>query len=114
MSNVYSNASFAVLSVMDTFNPTLPDGTKGEWVGSTCFVQRKPEADYPNVLVVSFPADNWPRDDFTVQDRFNANVTANIMSGINGYSNQGDPIIMVNSNSSISPKSYKMTAVEIT
>ena len=114
MSNVYSNASFAVLSVMDTFNPTLPDGTKGEWVGSTCFVQRKPEADYPNVLVVSFNADNWPRNDFTVQDRFNANVAANIMSGINGYSSDGDPIIMVNSNSSLSPKSYKMTAVEIT
>ena len=113
MSNVFSNASFAVLSVMNTHNPKQPDGSQ-TWVGSTAYVQRKPEADYPNIMVVSFSGIQWSEKDFSVQARFDANIAANIMSEINGFTPQGDAISVVNSNTALSPKSYKMTAVEIT
>ena len=42
MSNVFSNASFAVLSVMHIHD------TDNAYKGSTVFCQKKPENDYPN------------------------------------------------------------------
>jgi len=105
MSNVFSNASFAVLSVMQ-------NKMDNKFVGATAFVQRKPEADYGNIMTVSFAVENFDVADFNVQERFNANIASNIYSQIidsaSEYKN------FTSSNSNLSVKSYRMTAVENT
>ena len=45
MANVFSNASFAVLSVMET----LDSNNLNHYYGSTVFIQRKPESDYGKI-----------------------------------------------------------------
>ena len=105
MSNVFSNASFAVLSVMQTkINSTFQS--------ATAFVQRKPEANYGNILTVSFPSAEWNELDFNVQDRFEANVTPNIMMLISDSISIAEGFSEANSN--ISAKSYRVSATEIT
>ena len=104
MSNVFSNTSFAVLSVMQNH-------MNNAFVGATAFVQRKPEANYGNILTISFSANDFSGEDFNVQERFEANITANIMQQITTYENGPSPL--VSSNSNISSKSYVMSATEI-
>ena len=104
MSNVFSNTSFAVLSVME--NKLIAN-----FIGATAFVQRKPETNYGNILTVSFDSANFDEKDFNVQARFDANIAPNIMQQITTYE-QGNPL--VSSNSNISAKSYAMSAKEIT
>ena len=116
MSNVFSNASFAVLSVVNFHNPNLPNGP-AVWKGSTAYVQKKPEADFGNITVINFDAADWSIDDFNVQARFDANIAANIQSEINQMvAIPGGEIshVPTMSNSDISPKTYVMTAVEVT
>ena len=114
MSNVFSNASFAVLSVMNFHNPN-EDNT---WKGSTVFVQKKPEADFGNVTVLTFNPEDWNIEDFNVQARFEANIVANVQSEINSMvtlpDNSEVKHVATMSNSAISPKSYVMSAVEVT
>ena len=104
MSNVFSNTDFAVLSVMQN---KLANG----FIGATAFVQRKPEADYGNILTVSFASSDYAEEYFNVQARFDANIAPNIMQQITTYE-QG-PTPLVSSNSNISAKSYAMSATEI-
>ena len=106
MSNVFSNASIAVLSVMESrINNVFHE--------ATAYVQRKPEADYGNILIVSFPSADWHELDFNVQDRFNANVLPNIMITINQSPGQNSSSGFTDANSNISAKSYGMSATEI-
>ena len=105
MSNVFSNTSFAVLSVME-------NKLAANFIGATAFVQRKPETNYGNILTVSFDSANFDEKDFNVQARFDANIAPNIMQQITTYE-QG-PTPLVSSNSNISAKSYAMSAKEIT
>jgi len=104
MSNVFSNASFAVLSVMQNH-------INNTFIGATAFVQRKPEANYGNIQTVSFAAANFEDEDFNVEARFEANVAANIQQRITSYEQGDSPL--VSSNSNISAKSYVMSATEI-
>ena len=106
MSNVYSNASFAVLSVMqavDSADPTL-------YRGSTVFVQKKPESDYGNITILSYAEStkgsvhNLRVEDFNQQAAFEANVVPKIQSDINSMN--ATQVVMANSN--ISPVSYTM------
>jgi len=112
MSNVFSNSSFAVLSVMHAHNVNTGDDSK-TWAGSTAFVQQKPETDYGNIMTVTFDAADWDPQDFDVQDRFDANIASNIMSTIDSIENTSN-LMLVLSNSNLSVKSYRMTAAENT
>ena len=107
MSNVFSNTSFAVLSVMES--PVNDD-----YLSATAFLQRKPESSHGNILTVSFPSADWNQLDFNVQDRFNANVAPNIMATINSLPGQNTSSGFVEANSNISAKSYGVKAAEIT
>ena len=107
MSNVFSNAEFAVLSVMENH-------ADNKFLGATAFVQRKPESSHGNILTVSFPSADWNQLDFNVQDRFNANVAPNIMATINSLPGQNTSSGFVEANSNISAKSYGVKAAEIT
>lgn len=100
MSNVFSNTSFAVLGVMDCH-----DGANGDfYVGSTVFVQRKPESDYGNLTILSYSRDlyNLTENDFNIQARFEANVCPQIMTDLLDTS-VGSPVL---TNSNISVNSY--------
>lgn len=109
MSNVFSNASFAVLSVMHTHNHSK------DYVGSTVFVQVKPEDHYPNVMIVEYPSnDTASTGNFDYQSRFEANICSNIMVGINEMKTMVSSGGITLSNANISPTSYKMSAVAIT
>ena len=106
MSNVFSNASFAVLSVMQTkINSTFQS--------ATAFVQRKPEANYPSITTVSFASAEWDIKDFQVQDRFNANVAPNIYSQVTNAPFANSEVSFISIKSNISAKSYRMSAEEI-
>ena len=111
MANVFSNASFAVLSVMSTTS-----GVTNAYIGSTCFVQRKPESNYGNITVISYPvADhgtlhNLRIEDFNQQAAFEANVVPKIQSDITSISDS--PVNIANSN--ISTVSYTMNGTAIT
>ena len=111
MANVFSNASFAVLSVMSS--TTVTDNS---YLGSTCFIQRKPESDYGNITVISYSESGYGTqhnlriEDFNQQAAFEANVVPKIQSDINSM-NQ----IQVNvANSNISSASYTMNGTPIT
>ena len=101
MSNVFSNASFAVLSVMDTRNRDVSN----IYLGSTVFVQRKPEEDYGNLTILSFTngQDGLRDADFNVQERFEANVVPLIQAH---FGNLEASYVNI-SNSAISVNSYK-------
>ena len=106
MSNVFSNTEFAVLSVMENH-------ADNSFLGATAFVQRKPEANYGNILTVSFSSNDFAHEDFNVQARFDDNVAANIHQQIR----ESDVVTRASfkaSNSNLSVKSYRMTAVENT
>tara|TARA_Y100001938_G_C8047098_1_gene409544 strand:- start:67 stop:381 length:315 start_codon:yes stop_codon:yes gene_type:complete len=104
MSNVFSNASFAVLSVMEYHSTN-------SWVGATAFVQKKPETDYSDITTVSFASADWDNKDFQVQARFDANIAPNIMMQLNDMASANTGFLAIKSN--LSTASYKMTAVEI-
>ena len=77
MSNVYTSSDYAVLSVMDV----VSSNSNPQWVGSTVFIQRKPEANYGNVTILSYSKGssyNVVEEDFNVQARFEANVVPTI------------------------------------
>tara|TARA_Y100001972_G_C7654147_1_gene329191 strand:+ start:72 stop:386 length:315 start_codon:yes stop_codon:yes gene_type:complete len=103
MSNVFSNTSFVVLSVMENY---VGEGL----MGATGFVQVLPESKYPDIMTVSFPAADFDAKDFQVQDRFNANVASNIQAQIDALPSNNDNFVTIKSN--LSSKSYKMSAVE--
>ena len=111
MANVFSNASFAVLSVMSTTN-----GNTNAYIGSTCFVQRKPESDYGNITIISYPDDDFGThhnlriEDFNQQAAFEANVVPKIHSDISSMSTTQVNI----ANSNISSVSYSMNGTAIT
>ena len=107
MSNVFSNTSFAVLSVMES-------RVNDNFLSATAFVQKKPESSHGNILTVSFPSADWDQLDFNVQDRFNANIAPNIMQQISDNPSQNSASGFVEANSNISVKSYGVTAAEIT
>ena len=107
MSNVFSNTSFAVLSVMES-------RVNDDFLSATAYVQQKPEANYGNILTVSFPSAEWDQLDFNVQDRFNANVAPNIMATISSLPGHNTSSGFVEANSNISAKSYGVKAAEIT
>lgn len=106
MSNVYSNASFAVLSIMSTYDAS---NTK-LYKGSSVFVQRKPESDYGNITVLTYhdsgfgSAHNLRIEDFNQQAAFEANVVPQIHTSLTMI----DDIAVVISNSNISSNSYTM------
>ena len=107
MSNVFSNASFAVLSVMQTkINSTF--------LSATAYVQRKPEANYGNVITVSWTEHEADEADFNVQDRFEANIAPNIMQRFGEMKHVSTGEGFNEANSNISVKSYRLTAVEYT
>ena len=103
MSNVFSNTSFAVLSVMEYH-------ANESWVGATAFVQKKPEDNHPDITTVSFASADWDVKDFQIQDRFNANIASNIMMQLNDMPSNNASFVAIKSN--LSSKSYKMSAVE--
>ena len=106
MSNVFTNSDFAVLSVMDTV-----DDNNNEWTGSTVFIQRKPEADYGNITLLSFIPDGvTKRKDFNVQARFEANIVPKISSELSEMSVANVTL----SNSNISVSSYRLDGTVIT
>tara|TARA_Y100001938_G_C7781087_1_gene277939 strand:- start:14 stop:343 length:330 start_codon:yes stop_codon:yes gene_type:complete len=101
MSNVFSNTSFAVLSVMHAHDKN----NNSEYLGSTVFVQRKPESDYGNITVLSYGTNNetLEKADFDNQPRFEANVVPRIQKNLTAPQHTGNVHL---SNSSISPVSY--------
>ena len=105
MSNVFTNSDFAVLSVMDTVNDD-----NNQWAGSTVFLQRKPEADYGNITILSFFGDSVAREDFNVQARFEANIVPKISSELSEMSVANVTL----SNSNISVSSYRLDGTVIT
>tara|TARA_S200002703_G_C3794086_1_gene245159 strand:+ start:1593 stop:1919 length:327 start_codon:yes stop_codon:yes gene_type:complete len=108
MSNVFSNASFAVLSVMHIHD------TDNAYKGSTVFCQKKPENDYPNLAIYSFSEGGnvygLEQSDFDVQVRFDANVVPKIQTLFDDK-NTGNVTL---SNSAISSASYKPDGTLIT
>lgn len=111
MSNVYSNSSFAVLSVMKTL--VGDDKTYG---GSTVFLQRKPEESYGNITILSFSQEaygtghNLRVEDFDNQDAFEANVVPALHSAITAFSTSN--VILANSNISVISYTANGTAIE--
>ena len=106
MSNVFSNTSFAVLSVMENH-------VNNKFLGATAFVQVKPEENYPQITTISFAAEDWDIKDFQVQDRFNANIASNINSILtdSAFANSDASFISIKSN--LSTDSYAMSAVKL-
>jgi hypothetical protein len=110
MSNVFSNSSFAVLSVMKTL--VGDDRTYG---GSTVFLQRKPEEDYGNITILSFSQEAYGTshslrvEDFDNQDAFEANVVPVLHSAITDFSSAN--VILSNSNISVNSYSANGTAI---
>ena len=108
MSNVFTNSDYAVLSVMD-----VERSDNSAWVGSTVFAQRKPEANYGNLTILSYGKNNPYNlviEDFNVQARFEANVVPTITSQI-ADNNVGAVNV---SNSNISVNSYRANGTLIT
>ena len=109
MSNVYSSSDYAVLSIMDVVSAN----SNPQWVGSTIFVQRKPEADYGNLTILSYSKGseyNVVEEDFNVQARFEANVVPTIATRI---ANTVEGTVTI-SNSNISVNSYRANGTLIT
>mgnify|MGYP000451086037 CR=1 FL=1 len=101
MSNVFSNENFAVLGVMNV----RQNANSQNYVGGTCFIQRKPESDYGNITILSFnEGSGLVEKDFNVQERFEANVVPAIHTQLTTTS--ADPVNI--SNSDISVNSYRM------
>jgi len=108
MSNVFTNSNFAVLSIMDVINSHSND-----YVGSTVFIQRKPESDYGNITILTYEENssyNLSREDFNVQARFEANAVPSIVSRLSAPAD-GNVVL---SNSNISPTSYRANGTPIT
>ena len=111
MANVFSNASFAVLSVMET----LDSNNLNHYYGSTVFIQRKPESDYGKITFFSYPEEvkgshhNFDRLDFNVQARFEANVVPRVHSD---FAVMRSNVVLSNSN--ISAVSYSADGTENT
>ena len=101
MSNVFSNASFAVLSVMNVHDKN----DSSIYLGSTVFVQKKPESDFGNITVLNFGRQNETlvQEDFDHQTRFEANVIPRVHKSLIQPQATGNVTL---SNSSISPVSY--------
>ena len=102
MSNVFSNASFAVLSIMHAHDKANND----LYLGSTVFVQKKPESNYGNITVLSYGTSNETglvKEDFDHQTRFEANFLHRIQTNLTAPQHTGNVAL---SNSSISPVSY--------
>lgn len=109
MSNVYSSSEYDVLSVMDVKSAN----SNPQWIGSTVFVQQKPEADYGNLTILSYSKDspyNVVEEDFNVQARFEANVVPTITTRLG---DSGDSAVTV-ANSNISVNSYRADGTLIT
>lgn len=109
MSNVFSNTSFAVLSIMDV---TGKNNTNA-YVGSTVFVQQKPESNYGNITILTFEDGsryNLDRLDFNVQARFEANAVPAIHSRLADIMD----VDVVIANSNISAVSYRADGTPIT
>ncbi len=105
MSNVFSNASFAVLSVMQS-------KINNDFIGAEVYVQKKPEADFAKVTTVSYISEDFPEEDFNVQGRFEAKIVPNIHQQISTAVSAGSGFSEANSN--ISVKSYGVNFSEIT
>mgnify|MGYP003145135275 FL=1 len=105
MSNVFSNASFAVLSVMQT-------KIDNDFLGSVVYVQKKPEADFGKPTTVAYLPADFPEVDFNVQERFEANIVPNIHQQISQAVSTTSGFSEANSN--ISVKSYGVSFTEIT
>lgn len=108
MSNVFSNTSFAVLSIMD-----VTSSTDNTYIGSSVFIQRKPENDYGNITILTFESGssyNLDRLDFNVQSRFEANAVPVLHSRLSDDWD-GDVVL---SNSNISVNSYRADGSLIT
>ena len=100
MSNVYTHSDFAVLSIMNSFDDNV-------YIGSSCFIQRKPETKFLSPTCVSFDAaDGADRANFDVQARFEANVVPAIVTRLSNLDNSS----FENSNSNISVISYSLDA----
>ena len=109
MSNVYSSSDYAVLSVMDVVSAN----SNPQWIGSTVFVQQKPEADYGNLAILSYSKGspyNVVEEDFNVQARFEANVVPTINTRL---ADSGDSAVTIG-NSNISVNSYRADGTLIT
>ena len=108
MSNVYTSSDYAVLSIMDVVSAN----SNPQWVGSTVFIQRKPEENYGNLTILSYgkgSSYNVVEEDFNVQARFEANVVPTITTRLG--ENTTDVTI---SNSNISVNSYRADGTLIT
>ena len=109
MSNVYSSSAFAVLSVMDVVSAN----SNPQWIGSSVFVQKKPEADFGNLTILSYSEGspyNLVEEDFNIQARFDANVVPTITTRL---ADLGDSDVTI-SNSNISVNSYRADGTLIT
>lgn len=106
MSNVYSNASFAVLSIMSTYEAA----NLKNYQGSAVFVQRKPEDSFGNITVLTYhesgkgSAHSLRIEDFNQQAAFEANAVPQIHTSLSMI----DDVAVVISNSNISATSYTM------
>jgi len=108
MSNVFTNTNFAVLSIMDARNSTTND-----YIGSTVFLQRKPEDNYGNITILTFENGSiygLTEEDFNVQARFEANAVPTITTRLADVSDGG----LTLSNSNISITSYRADGTPIT
>ena len=91
MANVFSNASFAVLSVMETklYKGSSDSNNLNHYYGSTVFIQRKPESDYGKITFsVTLEEVKGSHHNFltlialtlTFKHRFEANVVPRVHS----------------------------------
>lgn len=110
MSDVFSNSSFDVKSVMIATR----DGD-GSFKGAECFIQRKPASDYVHItrlLYANGDSHGLSLLDFQVQARFDANVAVQIQSDLDS-SKFTDEDTWVYTNSAISSASYDSNGVQI-
>lgn len=108
MSDVFSNASFDVKSVM-----VYTRDDDSSFKAADCFVQRKPSSDYTHLTRLQYSSGDshgLSLLDFQVQARFDANVAVQIQSDIDNLS---DKDTWVFTNSAISVSSYDPEGVQI-
>ena len=109
MSNVFSNTSFAVLSIMDV----TAKNNANSYIGSSVFVQQKPENNFGNITILTFEDGskyNLDQLDFNVQARFEANALPVIHSRLTDIMD----VDVVLANSNISAVSYRANGTPIT
>lgn len=109
MSDVFSNASFDVKSVM-----VYTRDDDSSFKAADCYIQRKPSSDYVHLTRLRYESGGGhglALLDFQVQARFDANVAVQIQSDLDS-STTADEDQWVYTNSAISTASYDANGVQ--